>query len=346
LLDCPVDTSLYVPTGIDYLVFARLSERTGILATRRTTMLCPSIYRQEHEPSANERPKKLIGLPAGLVKSAILPGLIVLSALGSAAAGSSSSPGATTGLAVYAPLPEGLYLINIVSGGVRDSAPKVGTSFYDPFFFYQSPLELFGSKVSFIAAPTLFDVDVKGSPNLLGLYNTYFGSQLTWDLGKGFGIGYRLSGYVPMKSEVAYNYGTIEHRAGISYVGDGWNLTANFQFGTPFNDQTTGRLTAPNYLNLDLTATKKWDKWEVGAIAYGSTDTSRPYRGYAKQGQFAAGGLIGYDFGPVIVQVKVATDVVERNYGGRDVRAVANIIVPLWVNVPTPVKVEQVKNRF
>ncbi|MFJ7440998.1 transporter [Methylorubrum thiocyanatum] len=263
-----------------------------------------------------------------------------------AAAGSSSAPGATTGLAVYAPTPEGLYLINITTGGVRNSTPNFASSFYDPFFFYQSPLEIVGAKVSFIVAPTLFAIDQKGSPSLLGLYNTYFGSQLTWDLGGGLGVGYRLSGYVPMKSEVAYNYGTIEHRFGASYVGNGWNLTANFQLGTPFADQSTGRMTAPNYLNLDLTATKKFNNWELGPIAYGSVDISRPYSSYAKQGQFAVGGLIGYDFGPVIVQLKGSTDVVERNYGGRDVRGWANIIVPLWVNTPSPVNSKKLEQRF
>jgi hypothetical protein len=180
----------------------------------------------------------------------------------------------------------------------------------------------------------------------LGLYNTYLGSQLTWDLGGGLGVGYRLSGYIPMKSEVAYNYGTIEHRFGVSYVGNGWNFTANFQFGTPFADQTTGKMTAPNYLNLDLTATKKFGNWELGPIAYGSVDVSRPYSSYAKQGQFAVGGLIGYDFGPVIVQLKGSTDVVERNYGGRDVRGWANIIVPLWVNTPSPTESKKLEQRF
>jgi hypothetical protein len=32
------------------------------------------------------------------------------------------------------------------------------------------------------------------------------------------------------------------------------------------------------------------------------------------------GGLLGYDFGPVILQGYVTTDVYEQNYGGRDVR--------------------------
>jgi hypothetical protein len=302
---------------------------------------------QRHDDACEhhaDRPSRLRASSA--LATPFLAAAITVGATGSALAGSSSAPGATTGLAVYAPLPEGLYLVNILNSGVRNTTPDVASSFYSPFFFYQSPLEFLGAKVSFIVAPTLFNVNVKGGPNLLGLYNTYFGSQLTWDLGGGFGAGYRLSGYVPAKGEVAFPYGTLEHRGGLSYVGNGWNLTANFQFGTPFNDRTTGTLTAPNYLNLDLTATKRFEKLEVGAIAYGSMDTSTPFRGYAKQGQFAVGGLVGYDFGPVIVQFKVATDVVERNYGGRDVRGMANIIVPLWINTPAPVETKPMVRKY
>ena len=55
--------------------------------------------------------------------------------------------------------------------------------------------------------------------------------------------------------------------------------------GSPGNGYTSG-----NYLYVDWTATKKFGKWEFGAVAYGSTDLSRPIASYEKQGQFAVGG--------------------------------------------------------
>jgi hypothetical protein len=52
-------------------------------------------------------------------------------------------------------------------------------------------------------------------------------------------------------------------------------------------------------------------------------------QGYLKQKQFAVGGLVGYDLGPVIIQGYMTTDVYEKNYGGTDVRGWVRLIVPL-----------------
>jgi hypothetical protein len=51
--------------------------------------------------------------------------------------------------------------------------------------------------------------------------------------------------------------------------------------------------------------------------------------GYLKQKQFAMGGLVGYDLGPMIIQGYLTTDVYERNYGGNDVRGWVRVIFPL-----------------
>jgi hypothetical protein len=49
------------------------------------------------------------------------------------------------------------------------------------------------------------------------------------------------------------------------------------------------------------------------------------------------GGLIGYWFDQLIVQVYVTSDVYEKNYGGIDVRGWAIIIVPIGdPHGPTP----------
>jgi hypothetical protein len=49
------------------------------------------------------------------------------------------------------------------------------------------------------------------------------------------------------------------------------------------------------------------------------------------QSQFAMGGLLGYDFGAVILQGYLTSDVYEKNYGGKDVRGWARVILPLNV---------------
>ncbi len=43
----------------------------------------------------------------------------------------------------------------------------------------------------------------------------------------------------------------------------------------------------PDYLNLDITATKKFGKFEIGPVAFGSTDLPTNVAGYQRQGQIA-----------------------------------------------------------
>lgn len=265
-------------------------------------------------------------------------GLVVaaVAQMSPAYAGSQTEPGFTTGVAVYQAAPEGLYFIGIPQYGVRSTTPSVDSFFFSPFLYYQSPWEFVAAKVSFYASPTVVNVSYNGH-NTLGWYNIYAASQLTWDLGGGFGTGFRFGGYIPNSGPTSSNFGTVEGRTGLTYSKDGFMATANFIYGIPTPDQATGNMTAPNYFNVDLTALKSFNKFSVGAIAFGSTDVNKPYAAYAKQSQFALGALVGYDFGVASVQLKLTSDVAENNYGGYEKRAWMNIIIPLWMNLPAPV---------
>ena len=147
------------------------------------------------------------------------------------------------------------------------------------------------------------------------------------------------------------------YRVGVaaSYTGDGYNLTANLtaniydspsSFGSGRDFGTVYSLS--DSLNLDLTATKKFGKFEIGAIGYGTVNldpnllafvndpTSRIGRG----GRFALGGLIGYDFGPFSVQAYVARDVV-TSVGVREstdgwFRIIAPLYTPTAAVAPAP----------
>jgi hypothetical protein len=94
-----------------------------------------------------------------------------------------------------------------------------------------------------------------------------------------------------------------------------------------------------DWFNLDLTATKKFGKMEIGAIAYGSRDLNNyswnatwyPFGSGKRQTQFAVGGLVGYDFACFIAQAKLATDIEASNvYPGKETRGTLTIIKPLW----------------
>jgi Putative MetA-pathway of phenol degradation len=44
------------------------------------------------------------------------------------------------------------------------------------------------------------------------------------------------------------------------------------------------------FINIDLTAIKKFGKWQFGPVAYGSGDLTHPIASYQQQTQFAVGG--------------------------------------------------------
>jgi hypothetical protein len=108
------------------------------------------------------------------------------------------------------------------------------------------------------------------------------------------------------------------------------SLTANAIWGIQ-SQQHTATIN-PDFVNLDLTATKKIGNWELGVVGFYPTDVSSPVPGYKQQSQFALGPLVGYNFGPVILQAYLTRDVAESNYGGFDTRLWGRIIIP----VPDP----------
>lgn len=134
----------------------------------------------------------------------------------------------------------------------------------------------------------------------------------------------------------------------MSHTGGGSDLTANLIYGIQFDQFVPGapRVSPcaalptagcnPDFLNLDLTATHTFGKWEVGAVGYGSWDVSSPIGTYAKQSQFALGGFVGYNFGPVILQAYLTTDVYQQSYGGYDTRFWARVVIPLWSPAAPP----------
>jgi Putative MetA-pathway of phenol degradation len=165
---------------------------------------------------------------------------------------------------------------------------------------------------------------------------------LAWDLGNGFGFSYALGAYFDVPETGAFSSSSLNQRFALSYTANGWNLIANAIYGIQFDSVANRPQISPcpglfafegcnaDFFNIDLTATKKFGTWEVGAVAYGSTDLSRPIASYQKQSEGAVGGLLGYDFGPLSLQVYATTEVFERNYGGRDTRGWFRMIIPLW----------------
>lgn len=244
-------------------------------------------------------------------------------------AGSQLMPGISTGIPLGAPLPEGVWLIDIPTYGTRDSNPDVDTFAIVPaWLIWSTPYTFLGGHIMLDTVMPYVNADVQNGPTFSGFANPFLDAQVKWDLGNGFFGGFQAGIYLPIHSDIARDALSFQGIAALSYLKDGWDLSSTFIFGT--GNEGTGASGGPAWFNVDLTATKKFGKFEIGAVAFGSTDLSDPYAGYAKQSQFAVGGLVGYDFGFANVQLKLTRDVYEENYGGAETRVWANIILPLW----------------
>lgn len=238
-------------------------------------------------------------------------------------AGSVTQPGERIGLAAGAPLPQGFYFVDTTDFGGRTPPSHETVGVTIPVIVWATPFHILGAQVQALVAPPLVEASTPGF-HAQGWYNPLIQGQLAWNLGDGFGASYALGAYIGIDSPVADHSSSINQWGALSYTGGGYDLTASVIYGTQLDSRTN-----PNFLNLDLTATKSFGKWSVGPVGYYSTDLNTPYAGYQKQSQFALGGLVGYNFGPVILQTYLTRTVSETHYGGQDTRFWFRIIVPL-----------------
>jgi hypothetical protein len=228
-------------------------------------------------------------------------------------AASTTQPGETVGIAVGAPLPPGVYFVNTLSWGERNDFDVLVDI---PLLAWSTPWHILGGRLQFLLATPYVDTDDDN-----GWYNVFGAAQLAWDLGQGWGVSYAAGGYTDSPSDIGVQSSSFNQRFAVSYTADGWNLTAHVIHGIQSDDDIS------DFVNLDLTATKKFGKWEVGLVAFGSTDLDGDDD--TELSQFALGGLIGYDFGRFTLQGYVTRDIAEDNYGEEETRVWTRVIVPL-----------------
>ncbi len=251
-------------------------------------------------------------------------------------------PGEQVGLAIGAPLPEGIYALNTFTYRRTDGRNDPDTAVNVPVLVWSTPLVPFGGRIELLVAPpTVFAF----TRNPAGVANkdisinvgTFVGGIWAFDLGGNFGVsllggvylnelngdrgsiitanGTTATPVLPQLSSNTYRFGV----AG-SYTGDGWNLTANLtaniydspgRFGGPVG-AFLGPIRLSDALNFDLTATKTFGNFEIGAVGYGTYnfDVGAGSAAFNNRGRFALGGLVGYDFKVFKVQAYVARDVV------------------------------------
>jgi hypothetical protein len=270
-------------------------------------------------------------------------------ATGAANAGSLEPQGWTAGIALGAALPEGVYFIDTASvggwRGIDDSKSNLGINV--PLIAWSTPWTIAGGRVEVLAAAP----EISGTvPNPGGnafswsgrdytqLYNPVGFVGAAWDLGGGFNFSAFIGGWAPVDNQLrqfGFDSWVLSERVNLAYGANGWKLAANLSLGQPGTSNSltvwnnvlgySGNQIIPSYLNYDLTATKTIGKWEVGLVGFGSTDTSKAAWNsfgnkavhglpWGEQSQFALGGLVGYSFPGITVQLYGTTDVASSNY--------------------------------
>jgi hypothetical protein len=278
----------------------------------------------------------------------------------SALAGPTLPAGVTTGIALGAPLPEGIYDISIGSYGTRNGSygpldGQLGNLAYaiPVWLIWSTPWQILGGRIGFDTATGVADVWTPGNTfhgsvqDGIGIdswLNTLMEGSIAWNFGNGWNASLRAGAWLnstqTLPMILGRNYTAFMGGGSISYVANGWNLTATGLWGSGGDGNHHFNQSQNPWFNLDLTATRKFGKAEIGVIAYGSWDTDCAYDFCSKSSEFAIGGLVGYDFGSFIMQAKLAGDVEAQNinqvagYDAKEVRGTINIIKPLWNPAP------------
>ena len=266
---------------------------------------------------------KFMALAATLAMAAACP----------AQAGSIQEPGETAGVALGPPLPPGAYFINFLNYGVHDSDPRLTTVVEIPVLAWSTPWTLLGGRVLLGAATPAVDVGVQGGTGLGDWYYPEIIYGLGWQLTPSLSASFIGATYFPVNTGITRliigDRGTERLGGAMTYSAHGWTLSGYMQYGLTYGSDALVPGGAHDWINVDLTALKSVGKWQLGVVGYGSADTTSPYAGYKRQNEIGVGPLVGYDFGPLTLQVKLTTEIDQANYGGRDTRFWTNLIIPL-----------------
>ena len=255
---------------------------------------------------------------------------------GAATAQIIGQPGETMGLALGAPLPEGVFVNELESYGKRDGN-NAGLGVNVPIIAWSTPFTFYDTRLEVLYAAPFVHIDGTGSPNLdrVNFYSQGLLFAFAHDFGNGFN-GVVIAGpRTPDNFLQAGRGAAADLRAAITYLKDGYNATVSVNYAGNFG----GKTLAPGVgfddaIFVDYTLTKTIDKFTFGIVGTAYTDMGGPVA--VKGGAVAVGGLIGYDFSKFTVQGMVTREVAVRNSGyglggTYETRGWLRLIVPLYV---------------
>ena len=217
---------------------------------------------------------------------------------------------------------------------------------------------LTGSSIQGVAPPL-------GGRDYTAMYNPFFEAGFAWDLGHGWGFSSFNGGYGPIDNELRHfgqNIWVYNNRTWLAWSGKLWDgglkdggtgptftFAAESVYGLTGNDVQTGARVKPDYWNVNLSGYATLGKWEVGVIAFGSTDLENFTYGAGQcggrvgnatakceQSRWAVGPLLGYEFPGITLQAQYSFDVYDQNYRNIDGSKMAvnqfwvKSVIPLW----------------
>ncbi len=171
-----------------------------------------------------------------------------------------------------------------------------------------------------------------------GMHNTYIvPAELSWKLGdSGFFVKAGLGMYVPDGTKTGINglgnvgnpWWTFQPEFIVSYLKDGWNLTANL-YNEMNTKNTITQYQTGDIFHAEFTATKTFGNWTIGPVGYyvgqiTNDKSSDFYHGLINTNKYdlwAAGALVGYNFGPATLNVWALDEFSAHASGG-------NLLVP------------------
>jgi len=296
-----------------------------------------------------------------------------------------TKPGATLGGAAADP-PPGIYMINQMftyqatfSGSALSTNVTPGTRksvFVDvQGFLFVPGWNFLGATYTFAIFQPWVSASLGTPVDLVavGANDTFIAPiNLSWKFGdSGFYMAANLGMYVPtgnMSGATGLNnigqpWWTFQPQLVFSYLKDGWNVTANNYAEFMTDNYIDGYQNRGVIFHSDLQVLKTWGKWTFGPVGYVATQighdnvpvgSTAEFLGQTAVGPWtlaAVGGFIGYDFGPVNLQVwgtdevyshvsqnttslgfpVVGSDAIDRGF-----TIWANLIFKIWGPEPPP----------
>jgi hypothetical protein len=259
-------------------------------------------------------------------------------------------PGGSVGIPIGALPPPGFYAADtnvILNGGLKNGSgndvPGVNANVYlqVPSLLYVptwQPLGFMNATIAFDVVQPYNFVAVNPGPGVTGLFNTIVGANVSWNFAPFFvktGLGLYLDD--GDWHTVANHTWTFEPDVAITWLSNGWNLTAHAIMD--FQTEDPRHFQSGDLFSLDLTAGKSFGKWSFGvggnftqqinddkftstaacaAVGLPGSSCSFPaIPGVRSSGnklqQILVGPYMGYNFGPAEINLKVLSGVHAEN---------------------------------